>query len=140
MYWNHNVLNDLQAIKKALQPGVTGTTPYFGGTEDNAGAGLFIIKSFAQASRAFFVIYSGKGMFKLRKTPSGKNIRLNTDPEKDRATMANDFPYWKGTAVGFDISTEINENFATLLKTIHNAYRLEIKQRKKQRYKKARFI
>jgi len=49
-----------EAIKLALTPGVTGTTRKIGGTEQNGGAGLFIIKSIAKLNRDFFLLYSGR--------------------------------------------------------------------------------
>ena len=59
--------NDLEAIGLALRPGITGTTKKEGGTEQNAGAGLFFIKSIATVNRDFFIIYSGRGFYKLLK-------------------------------------------------------------------------
>lgn len=137
---HHGVRDDLSAIKLALQPGVSGTTPYFGGAGNNAGAGLFIVKGFAQVSRSYFMIYSGRALFKLLKTPPRRIIRLNADPEKDKATMTNNLPYWQGTAVGFDISLNRSKDLADLLAMVKDAFRMEIKQRKKQKYKKPRFI
>ena len=43
--------DDLNALALALTPGITGTTMRIGGTEANAGAGLFFIKSLAKISR-----------------------------------------------------------------------------------------
>jgi anti-sigma regulatory factor (Ser/Thr protein kinase) len=54
------VVTDIDAIKLALTPGITGTTKREGGTEVNAGAGLFFIKSMAMVARDYFVIYSGR--------------------------------------------------------------------------------
>src|SRR3989338_4994417 len=59
--------SDLEAIQLALWPGITGTTKREGGTEKNAGAGLFFIKSIASVNRDFFIMYSGKAMYKLLK-------------------------------------------------------------------------
>lgn len=52
------VETDLEAIRWALKPGITGTTRRETGTEQNAGAGLFLIKSIASVNRDFFVVYS----------------------------------------------------------------------------------
>lgn len=49
----HQVDFDLAAIRLALQPGVTGTTSHEGGTSQNAGAGLFFIKSAKPLLRRF---------------------------------------------------------------------------------------
>ena len=44
-FWSSHARTDLEAIKWAMTPGISGTTRKEGGTEDNAGAGLFFIKS-----------------------------------------------------------------------------------------------
>ncbi|MCD8740609.1 hypothetical protein LT679_08365 [Mucilaginibacter roseus] len=51
--------NDKEAVDLALRPGITGTTNKVGGTEFNAGAGLFFTKSIAKVSRDLFLLYSG---------------------------------------------------------------------------------
>ncbi len=97
-----------EAINLALRPGVTGTTRKVGGTEYNAGAGLFFTKSIAKVSRDFFIVYSGDTFFKLKKTNAQKTVKLYADPEQDSSTIKNGLPNWKGTAVGIDISMDIN--------------------------------
>jgi anti-sigma regulatory factor (Ser/Thr protein kinase) len=59
--WPNHTDSKLDAIKWALVPGVSGTTRREGGTEDNAGAGLFFVKSISMLTRDYFVIYSGTG-------------------------------------------------------------------------------
>jgi hypothetical protein len=51
MALSHRVPTDAAALRLALQPGITGTTHRIGGTEFNAGAGLFFTKSIASLSR-----------------------------------------------------------------------------------------
>ncbi len=130
---------DLEAIRLALIPGITGTTKKEGGTEFNAGAGLFLIKSIASVNRDFFMIYSGSGMYKLLKRP-GEKIKLYPDPFKDKHSKEGQLPYWKGTAVGIDISLEQTKEFGILLDFIWQTYKQAIHERKKAKYKKARFI
>lgn len=132
--------SDLDAILLALTPGITGTTRKLGGTEANAGAGLFFIKSIAKTNRDFFVIYSGSAMYKLLKTPINKKVRLTPDPSKDRHSIKRGLPCWGGTVVGIDISLDSHQNFDLLLDLIRVAYRKEIKERKKKMYKRAKFI
>lgn len=132
--------SDLDAIRLALIPGITGTTRRIGGTDYNAGAGLFFIKSIAKVNRDFFVIYSGNALYKLLKTQHGKTIRLYGDPYRDKHSKGENFPYWQGTAVGVDISLDSREEFSELLKLIKSTYSKTIKERRKQFYKKARFI
>src|SRR3989344_7473908 len=72
----HSAKTDLEALKLALTPGITGTTRKEGGSELNAGAGLFFIKSIAKINRNFFIIYSGNAMYKLLKPESKKRTIL----------------------------------------------------------------
>lgn len=132
--------DDLSAIRLALTPGITGKTRKIGGTETNAGAGLFFIKSIAKVNRDFFMIYSGKCMFKLLKTPTSSLMKLNMNPFDDKCSKNSDFPYWQGTAVGIDISLDKHQKFETLLELIRKAYFKDIKERKKEKFKKPKFI
>ncbi len=137
---SYPVKKDSEAIRLALTPGITGTTRRIGGTEFNAGAGLFFIKSIAKTNRNFFVIYSGSALYKLLKTPTGKKVHLYGDSHQDKHSGGDSFPYWQGTAVGVDIGLDAKEEFSDLLKLINNTYSKTVKERKKEFYKKARFI
>jgi anti-sigma regulatory factor (Ser/Thr protein kinase) len=138
---SHIVHNDLSAIKLALSPGITGLTAKPGGTEDNAGAGLFFIKSIAVMNRDFFMIYSGNSMYKLLKRPNRKIVKLYSNPFRDRHSKQEDLPFWQGTVVGIDISLSGSKNFEKILKAIRDVWHLEIKESKKEtRFKKARFL
>src|SRR3989344_1494659 len=122
---SHHAPDDASAIKLALTPGITGSTKQVGGTEANAGAGLFFIKSIAKVNRDYFLIYSGNAMYKLLKTPAGKAIRLYANPMEDRYSMHADFPSWHGTAVGIDISVDKTQKFNELLDMIRQIYRID---------------
>ncbi len=137
---SHNALDDLQAIRLALTPGITGTTKKEGGTEQNAGAGLFFVKSIAAINKDFFGIYSGSSFYKLLRQNSTKKNLLNADPLDDRHSAANDYPYWQGVAIGIDIKLDEHERFTTLLKHIRTVYAKAVRERKIVRYKKPRFI
>lgn len=133
--------DDLNAIKLALTPGITGTTRQIGGSEQNAGAGLFFIKSIAKVNRDFFMIYSGNSMYKLLKTAVDKKVRLYADPFQDKHSNKNNLPYWQGTVVGVDLNLNSNEAFNHLLNLIREIYSKTIKERRKQYYKRRpRFI
>jgi len=134
---SHNPTNDLEAIRMALTPGLTGTTKRAGGTERNAGAGLFFIKSIASINRDFFVMYSGTAMYKLLKR--GKKIKLYAEPFDDRHSKRNDLPRLNGTVVGIDLSLDTTQEFTLLLKLLNETLREAIKERKKSRYKKPQF-
>lgn len=138
---SHSAPTHLEAIRLALTPGITGTTRKEGGTEFNAGAGLFFIKSIAKVNRDFFMIYSGKAMYKLLKSKAGaRPARLYADPFQDRHSGREDFPFWQGTVVGIDLSLKASEEFSTLLDLIRETYLKTVRERKKARYRRARFI
>lgn len=137
---SHHALNDLQAIRLALTPGITGTTKKEGGTEQNAGAGLFFVKSIAATNEDFFGIYSGNAFYKLlRQNPLKKDF-LNADPFEDRHSAASDYPYWQGVAVGIDIKLDEHERFTALLDHIRTVYAKAVRERKRVHYKKPKFI
>ena len=136
----HHPSNDIQALSLALTPGITGTTTKIGGTATNAGAGLFFIKSLAKMSRDFFMIYSGKAMYKLLKNPKNKQIKLISDPMKDHFSSETNLPFWKGTVVAIDLCLDNTLNFNELLDLIRKVYREGRKQQNKLKYKKPRFI
>lgn len=134
---SHPAMTDLDAIRLALWPGITGTTQKPGGTEENAGAGLFFIKAIADVNRDFFVIYSGSGFYKLLKKKS-ERLRLHADPFDDRHSKSNQFAPWRGTVVGVDITLDQTKEFSILLDAIRRAY-WALKMRKME-HKKPRFV
>ncbi|MBU2561037.1 MAG: hypothetical protein KKD17_01985 [Nanoarchaeota archaeon] len=138
---SHAAATHLEAIRLALMPGITGTTKREGGTEFNAGAGLFFIKSIATVNRDFFLMYSGDAMYKLLKNkPNEKHIRLHADPFKDRHSKKEGLPEWKGTVVGVDISLDSTKEFSALLDMIRETYVTTVRERKKEKYRRPRFI
>lgn len=138
---SHIAPNDLEAIRLALVPGITGTTKKEGGTDFNAGAGLFFIKSMATVNRDFFMIYSGTAMYKLlKRVLNSKKITLFADPFDDKHSKTNNLPFWQGTLVGVDIALDKTQEFSLILKLINDTYDKAIKERKKKRYKEPKFI
>lgn len=139
-YWHPK--NDIAAIKLALTPGITGTTRKEGGTSENAGAGLFFIKSIAKITRNYFVIYSGSGAYTLLK--HNKRIkgmpRLYADPDRDPHSETNIAPSFDGTLVAVDISLTETPEFNDLLVRIGEVYDKAIRERKRGKYKEPRFI
>ena len=131
---------DLDAIKLSLTPGITGTTSKEGGTSENAGAGLFYIKSLAKMTRSYFVIYSGKGEYTLLKHDKRvNNPRLHANPDNDRHSEISDAPDFRGTLVAIDIALNDNAEFDKLLSNIGNVYDAAIRERKRARFKEPRF-
>lgn len=137
---SYNILTDKEAIGLALKPGITGTTTKIGGTENNAGAGLFFTKSIAKISRDYFLIYSGDSFFKLQKTKQDNEVQLFANPLLDKQNFTDELPIWKGTAVGIDISMDVNQDFQDLLEMIGEAYKLDVKKANKDKYRKPTFI
>ncbi len=134
--------NDIDAISLALTPGITGTTRKEGGTSENAGAGLFFIKSIAKITRNYFVIYSGSAEYTLLKYPKRVkgSPRLYADPNRDPHSSANDSQFFQGTLVAVDISLNETPEFNNLLSSIGKVYDDAIRDRKRSKYKEPRFI
>jgi len=140
-HWQSRTKTDLDAIKWALVPGISGTTSREGGTEDNAGAGLFFIKSIAQIARNYFMIYSGSGVYRLLLHDKRvKNPRLHSNPDDDRHSDRNDAPHFNGTLVAIDLSLETKTEFTSLLSVIRDVYGSAIRERKKRKYKEPKFV
>ena len=140
MDFSWNTVSHSHAIKLALRPGITGTTRRKGGTEYNAGAGLFFTKSIAKVSGDYFMIYSGDTLYKLQRTPPSPQLELFPDPVLDRYSIKDKLPIWNGTCVGIDFSMNVNRKFQSLLRLIQNAYFDDVNPRKKKSFKKAQFI
>jgi len=133
----HFVDNDLDAIRLALMPGVSGATSRPGGAEENGGAGLFIIKSMARITRNYFLIYSGDSDYKLRKYDRRtKTPRIYADPFDDTHTARSNLPNFQGTLVGIDISLSESEEFNNLLESIKKVYSKALYERKRKAYRK----
>lgn len=134
--WPLKTQTDLEALKWSLVPGVSGTTKREGGTEQNAGAGLFFVKSISHLTKDYFAIYSGTAVYRLlKRRPDVKAIRLNADPDKDRNSQKNDAPHFPGTLVAIDISLDKIEEFSSVLASIRQAYSTAVRERRKERFR-----
>lgn len=134
--WPMKTKTDLDALKWSLVPGVSGTTKREGGTEQNAGAGLFFVKSISMLTRDYFAIYSGTAAYRLlKRRPDVKTIRLSADPDKDRNAQKNDAPNFPGTLVAIDISLDKIDEFSSVLASIRQAYSSAVRQRRRERYR-----
>lgn len=134
-------LNDAGAIDLALTPGVTGTTRKEGGSSENAGAGLFFIKSIAKITRNYFTIYSGSSAYTLLKHDKRINTpRLYADPNRDTHARIDNAPRFEGTLVSVDISLDETPELNQLLSSIGAVYDTAIRDRKRNKYKEPRFI
>lgn len=137
---SYEASTDLEAIKLALMPGITGTTRREGGSEFNAGAGLFFTKSIAHVGRDFFMLYSGSGFYKLLLRDINKQLALMGDPSLDRHSESDAMPYWPGTVVGIDISLNATHEFRALLDLIRTTYIHSVRARRRERLRAPRFI
>jgi anti-sigma regulatory factor (Ser/Thr protein kinase) len=138
----HSPRDDLDAIRYALMPGISGTTFREGGTEDNAGAGLFVIKSMAKITRDYFVIYSGDSEYKLLKYDSRVKYgpRIYADPFDDRHSTRDNLPNFDGTLVGLDITLDDTMEFNELLEGIKKVYSRAVRERKTKVYRKPKYV
>lgn len=134
--------NDIEAIKLALTPGITGTTSKEGGTAENAGAGLFFIKSIAKITRNYFVIFSGNAEYTLLK--HDKRVKglpkLFADPQRDPHSKTDKAQNFQGTLVAVDISLNETPEFNELITSIANVYDKAIRERKRAKYRQPKFI
>lgn len=132
---------DEEAIRLALTPGISGTTLREGGTSENAGAGLFFIKSIAKTTRSNFAIYSGDAVYILKKTrPDQKTPTLKADPFADACVIRTGVARFDGTLVAVDISLDKTLEFRQMLDAIGNIYESAIRERRERKYRKPNFI
>lgn len=133
---------DIDAVMLALTPGITGTTRKEGGTSENAGAGLFFVKSIAKITRNYFVVYSGSAEYTLLKHKKRlKGVpRLYTDPSRDPHSETNSSANFQGTLVAVDISLDETPEFNDLLRSIGEVYHQAIRERKREKYRRPKFI
>lgn len=139
---HHVVEDDLSAIRLALMPGVSGETSNPEGTDDNAGAGLFIVKNLSKMTRNYFVVYSGGAAYKLLKYDRRvKGLpRVKVDPFDDRHNVYDNLQNFDGTLVGVDIALDDTETFNNLMEMIKETYSKAIRERKQRKYKEVRFV
>lgn len=130
---------DAEALRLALSPGVSGTTKRLGGTAENAGAGLFFIKSIAKIARGYFVIYSGRASYTLLKSRPDVKNKLYSDPFRDHHALSENVPRLGGTLVAVDFKLDQTLEFKELLTKIRDIYEESIRERK-QIIRKPNFI
>jgi len=136
---SHNPSDNAHSLILALTPGITGTTSRLGGTAYNAGAGLFFTRSIAKLSKNVFILFSSDTMYKLRR---GRNDgTINADPLKDNHSLRSFAGQnWEGTLVGIDFTLENQPQFEALLSDIRAAYKVDVRNRNKEKYRKPKFI
>ena len=130
---------DKDALALALTPGISGTTRKIGGTADNAGAGLFFIKSIAKISRGYFLIFSGNSSYTLLKSRPDVKNRLFSNPFEDHHAFSDKISRFDGTLVGIDIKLDKTIEFTELLGEIREVFEAAISERKKENIRKPIF-
>ena len=137
----HFLEDDLAAIRLALMPGISGTTAGLNFTENNGGAGLFIVKNLSKMTRNYFVLYSGEAAYKLLKYDKRvKGLpRVKSDPFEDRHSAYSGLPNFNGTLVGVDVALDDTETFNAIMETIKVSYSKSIRERKERKYKEIKF-
>ena len=126
--------NDVEAINLALSPGISGTTRKEGGTFENAGAGLFYVRSIAKVSRNYFLIYSGRAEYMLTKRDKRSSLKLIANPDKEKHISISDAPDFSGTLVAVDISLDETPEFDELLREISSVYDKAIRERRRNKF------
>ena len=133
--------SDKEALRLALMPGISGTTLKEGGSTENAGAGLFFIRSIAKTTRNNFVTFSGDTVYVLKKTRSDqKTPVLQADPLTDNCICNDQISRFEGTLVAVDISLDSTVAFKEMLSMINDAYDLAIRERRQAKFRKPNFI
>lgn len=131
---------DKEALALALTPGISGTTRKIGGTADNAGAGLFFIKSIAKISRGYFVIFSGNSSYTLLKSRPDIKNKLHPNPFDDHYAFSDKISKFEGTLVAVDIKLDKTLEFTELLSQIRGVFEEAILERKKNSMRTPNFI
>jgi hypothetical protein len=67
-------------------------------------------------------------------------MQFHANPLEDNCSIREDIPYFKGTLIGIDIYIQDTKAFNNLIESIGSAYRLSVKQSRKNYYKRIQFI
>jgi anti-sigma regulatory factor (Ser/Thr protein kinase) len=126
--------NDLEAIRLAMQPGITGAIPGVYGTSDNAGAGLFITRNIAKGTGGYFEIISGNAAYRLRRTNNIQQPSLFQDAFVERCDTWKFPTDWIGTVVTLEIRTEMVNEFEKFFGWIRNRIPTRISTQKRIRF------
>lgn len=113
--------DDRVALGLAMRPGITGVLRGMYGTPDNAGAGLFITRSIAKGTGGYFLLYSGRAGYRLRRGSSDALLHLFLDAYDDPRHDSWVFDHtWIGTVVSVEIRTEHIADYEGFFQWIFN--------------------
>lgn len=100
--------NDVAALGLAMRPGITGAQRGMYGTQENAGAGLFITRCIAKGTGGYFALISGAAAYRQKRTDDDdERTHLYGDPfDENRHDRWQLDGGWQGTAVTVEIRTD----------------------------------
>lgn len=101
--------------------------------KENAGAGLYFVRSIAKAAGTQFAVYSGDACYKLSQKRRGESIVFKADPLEDRHNIYEKLPYWQGTVIAVEIGLENNKAFDEVLVAIRKTFYVNKKRIRKKR-------
>ena len=127
--------SDMKALQLAMTPGITGALPGPYGAPDNAGAGLFITRSIAKATRGYFCILSGNAGFRLRRARNDvEQLLLFQDAMLERSDQWSLPNAWKGTAVSVEIRPDMVDDFQGIFQWVRKQVPTRVKTKKRIRF------
>lgn len=129
--------NDLAALGLAMRPGITGARPGVYGTQENAGAGLFITRCIAKGTGGYFALISGAAAYRQKRTDDDEErTLLHIDPfdEKrhDRWQLEGK---WQGTAVTVEVRTDEIADYHGFFRWIFNQIPKRTTKRRRIQFK-----
>lgn len=103
--------NDREALRLAMQPGISGVLKGMYGAPDNAGAGLFFTRAIAKGTGGYFLLASGDACYRLRRSKVDlEDATLYLDPLGERHDFWTFRHGWRGTIAALEIgTTEISD-------------------------------
>jgi len=82
------------------------------GVTDNAGAGLFFTRAIAKVTGGYFVLFSGDGLFRIRRLRKQEKPLIFHDAFVDRRNNFWTLSWsWPGTVAAMEILTQNIPNF-----------------------------
>lgn len=113
--------DDLVALQMSMSPGVTGAKRGLYGTTENAGAGLFITRCIAKGIGGYFVLISGNGLYRLRRSKEPDDqLKLWPDPFLDRSDKVKLKSPWNGTVVALEVPIDKIAEFQSFFEWVRS--------------------
>jgi hypothetical protein len=126
---NYSISTDGEALLKAMQPGVSGAFRGVYGSSDNAGAGLFITRRFAEASDGYFALMSGSAGF--------RTSLAEKRPDDDRLLLP--ILRFPGTLVSVEIGLDWDIDFGDALGVAREAFGTRLQSRSDEVERRVQF-